>query len=73
MIGRLRTRVRKQPIILLYFEFETVVKFNNLGARALTRSLITGVPDPSFPKSGKSTIKVNKTSFKKWGFKHGKW
>ena len=27
------TRVRKQPIIALYFEFETVLKFYNLGAR----------------------------------------
>ena len=26
-----RTRVRKQPIIALYFEFETVLKFHNLG------------------------------------------
>ena len=33
MIGCLRTCVRKQPIIALYFEFETVVKFNNLEAR----------------------------------------
>ena len=32
MIGWLRTRVRKQPIIALYFEFETVFKFYNLGA-----------------------------------------
>ena len=28
--------VRKQPIIALYFEFETVLKFYNLGARALS-------------------------------------
>ena len=32
MIGWLRTRVRKQPIIALYFEFETVLKFDNLEA-----------------------------------------
>ena len=32
MIGCLRTRVRKQPIIALYFEFETVLKFYNLEA-----------------------------------------
>ena len=31
MIGCLRTRVRKQPIIVLYFESETVLKFYNLG------------------------------------------
>ena len=34
MIGCLQTRVRKQPIIALYFEFETVIKFYNLRARA---------------------------------------
>ena len=32
MIGCLRTRVCKQPIIALYFEFETVLKFYNLEA-----------------------------------------
>ena len=35
MIGFLRTRVRKQPIIALYFEFETVFKFYNLEPRRL--------------------------------------
>ena len=33
MIGCLRTRIRKQPIIALYFESETVLKFNNLEER----------------------------------------
>ena len=33
MIGCLRTRVRKQPIIALYFESEHVLKFYNLEAR----------------------------------------
>ena len=32
MIGCLRTRVHKQPIIALYFEFETVLKLYNLEA-----------------------------------------
>ena len=32
MIGCLRTRVHKQPIIALNFEFETVLKFYNLEA-----------------------------------------
>ena len=32
MIGYLRTRVRKQPIIALYFESETVLKFYYLEA-----------------------------------------
>ena len=31
--GCLRTRVRKQPIIALYFESELVLKFYNLEAR----------------------------------------
>ena len=31
MIGFLRTRIRKQPIIALYFEFENELKFYNLG------------------------------------------
>ena len=34
MIGCLRTRVRKQPIIALYFESELVLKFYYLKARA---------------------------------------
>ena len=33
MIGCLQTRVRMQPIIALYFESETVLKFYNLEAR----------------------------------------
>ena len=33
MIGCLRTHVRKQPIIELYFEFENELKFYNLKAR----------------------------------------
>ena len=32
MIGCLRTRVRKQPIVALYFESELVLKFYNLEA-----------------------------------------
>ena len=32
MIGCLRTRVHKQPIVALYFESETVLKFYNLEA-----------------------------------------
>ena len=35
MIGCLRTRVRKQPIIALYFEFETELKFYNLEAKSV--------------------------------------
>ena len=32
MIGCLRTHISKQQITALYFEFETVLKFYNLGA-----------------------------------------
>ena len=35
MIGCLRTRVRNQPIIALYFESENVLKFYNLEASCL--------------------------------------
>ena len=34
MIGCMRTRVRGLRIIALYFEFDTVLKFYNLGVRA---------------------------------------
>ena len=37
MIGCLRTRVGTQPIIVLYFESETVLKFYNLEARILQK------------------------------------
>ena len=37
MIGCLRTRVHKQPIIARYFEFETVLKFYNLGGMNILR------------------------------------
>ena len=39
MIGCLRTRVRKQPIIALYFEFENELKFYNLEAWCTMRRL----------------------------------
>ena len=35
MIGRLRTRVRKQPIIAPYFESENELELYNLAARSL--------------------------------------
>ena len=38
MIGCLRTRVRKQPIIALYFESENELKLYNLEARFLPAS-----------------------------------
>ena len=39
MIGCLRTRVRKQPIIAPYFESDTVLRFYNLGAWYLEHQL----------------------------------
>ena len=39
MIGCLRTRVRKQPIIALYFEFENELKFYKLGGGGGGQSL----------------------------------
>ena len=39
MIGCLRTRFHKQPIITLNFEFDTVLEIYNLGARAFLLSL----------------------------------
>ena len=35
MIGCLRTRVRKQPVIALYVDFETVLKFYNFESSSL--------------------------------------
>ena len=48
MIGCLRTRVHKQPIIALYFESELVLNFYNLEARGemtwgLTSRVRTGL------------------------------
>ena len=37
MIGCLRTRVRKQPIIAPYFESENEFKFYNLEARKISK------------------------------------
>ena len=46
MIGCLRTRVRNQPIIALYFESENVLKLYNLEAWCLVmvEPLFLGVP-----------------------------
>ena len=41
MIGCLRTSVHKQPIIALYFEFETVGKFITSGPQGYTKSCST--------------------------------
>ena len=43
MIGCLRTRVRKQPIIALYFESENELKFYNLEAWVYKKKIITAL------------------------------
>ena len=43
MIGCLRTRVRKQPIIALYFESENELKPYNLEARVLFMLLLSSL------------------------------
>ena len=49
MIGCLRTRVRKQPIIALYFEFENELKFYNLEACFDGRVILsTQIPNHTF-------------------------
>ena len=45
----LRTRVRKQPIITLYFEFENELKFYNLKAWSFLRILIVRSAVPFRP------------------------
>ena len=40
MIGCFQTRVHKQPIIVFYFEFETVLKLYNLEARRADRHIM---------------------------------
>ena len=52
------THVRKQPIIALYFEFETVLKFYNLKARICIRSLASDVQSEGFDSSC-FKVKVN--------------
>ena len=41
MIGCLRTRVRKQPIIAFYFESENELVFYNLKARSGSKLFVT--------------------------------
>ena len=41
MIGCLRTRVRKQPIIALYFESENELKLYNLEARSMLKAMFS--------------------------------
>ena len=45
MIGCLRTRVRKQPIIALYFESENELELYNLEARSMIRQICNIKPE----------------------------
>ena len=63
MIGCLRTRVRKQPIVAFYFEFQTVLKLYSLEARAQKSASCESLASFSLstsmtlhPQSGKSVI-----------------
>ena len=46
MIGCLRTRVRKQPIIALYFESENDLNFLNLKARYISEHMHHSIYEP---------------------------
>ena len=59
MIGCLRTRVRKQPIIALYFEVENELKFYNLEASLLGLSNNQGSDQPAHPRSLISTFVIH--------------
>ena len=43
MIGCLRTHVRKQPIIAIYFEFENELKFYNLMAELSSKKPLSSI------------------------------
>ena len=56
MIGCLRTRVRKQPIIMLYFESENVLKLYNLEAWLRFLLGLENVPEETSASRGSSYI-----------------
>ena len=61
MIGCLRTCVRKQPIIALYFELETGLKFYNIEARSGSNMFDTDGISDFFPEKlafGKKVRKI---------------
>ena len=49
MIGCLRTRIRKQPIIALYFESENELKFYNIEARAVIHKRLLRTANREYP------------------------
>ena len=60
MIGCLLTRVRKQPIIALYVELETVLKFHNLEAsfKLITHKCLSSIASMIFYIGFPLTVKV---------------
>ena len=59
MICYLRTHVCKQPIIALYFELETVLKFYNLDASPLETFIDFGVYPGDFLFYVTQTTKIS--------------
>ena len=62
MIGCLRTRARKQPIIVLYFESELVLKFYNFEARS---KFLTFLLEKSQPQV--VLVRVYQNGIQFWG------
>ena len=62
MIGCLRTRVREQPIIVFYFEFENKLKSYNLMARSFSikTKVIVNTLQPCNIQLSKSIVHVLK-------------
>ena len=66
MIGCLPTRVRKQPIIALYFELETILKFYNLEARTdiLLYFIMVQIVGKGYQQMKKLMLEGRKSSLK---------
>ena len=69
MIGCLRTRVSKQQIIALYFEFETVLKFYNLEARYKLACAYNEDSNQSAPQCSVTKVLVLRMK-KRWDFSY---
>ena len=65
MMGCLRTHVRKQPIIALYFESETVVKVYNLKARTIKMSILISIQNCLILIHNEKNQKTTKTKTSK--------
>ena len=58
MIGCLRTRVRNQPIIALYFEFENELKFDSLEALFPSQELGFVAPNSTKEVANKNLVQT---------------